>query len=141
MENEIIGLDNGNEIEDIFVSKFGSANKSNDEKYSKIPNHHFNVGEAVQYGVNKAILLNNIRFWLIKNKANDTHKKEINNKTYYWTYNSGIAFGKLFPYFKSQKILRLLLELEKDGVLLSGNFNKFGYDKTKWYTIKDEFEV
>jgi len=103
--------------------------------------HHFNVGEAIQYGVNKAILLHNIRFWLIRNMANNTHKHKIDGKIYYWTYNSSTAFRKLFPYFKDRSIRQWLLELEKDGILLSGNFNKFGYDKTKWYTIKDEFRV
>jgi len=108
----------------------------------KVQDHHFNVDEAIQYGVNKAILLHNLRFWLIKNKANKKHRhKYTDGKTYYWTYNSGEAFGKLFPYLKPKSILKWLKELEKDGVLLSGNFNKTKYDHTKWYTIKAEFGV
>ena len=102
--------------------------------------HHFNVEEATKYGIEKAILLHNIRFWLQKNKANKNNKhRHFNGNIYYWTYNSREAFGELFPYFVPRNISRWLLELEKDGVLLSGNFNKSKYDRTKWYTIKDEF--
>ena len=31
--------------------------------------HHFDVQEAVIYGVEKAVMLNNFRFWLTKNRA------------------------------------------------------------------------
>ena len=32
--------------------------------------HSFEVEDAVKYGVEKAIILNNLRFWLEKNRAN-----------------------------------------------------------------------
>lgn len=104
--------------------------------------HHFNVGEATKYGIAKAVLLYNIRFWLNKNMSNKKNKhKHTDKNIYYWTYNSGKAFEKLFPYLKSKNISRWLLELERDEVLLSGNFNKVKYDRTKWYTIKNEFII
>ena len=103
--------------------------------------HHFIVEEATKYGVEKAILLYNIRFWLDKNKANDKHiHQHSNGKYYYFTYNSGTAFGKLFPYMNAKSINRWLLELENDGILISGNFNNTSYDRTKWYSIIQEFE-
>lgn len=97
--------------------------------------HHFKIEEAKKYGIEKAIILYNIRFWLDKNRAN---KKNIFNKDgvdYFWTYNSSSAYGELFPYMAESSIRRYLVELEvEDGVLISGNFNKIGYDRTKWYT-------
>lgn len=33
--------------------------------------HYFDVRVAVEYGVTEAILLNNIFFWVEKNKANE----------------------------------------------------------------------
>ncbi len=104
--------------------------------------HHFIVEEATKYGVEKAILLYNIRFWLDKNKANEKNiYQHSDGKYYYFTYNSGKAFEKLFPYMKSRSINQRLTELEKDGVLISGNFNKTPYDRTKWYSIIQEFET
>lgn len=99
--------------------------------------HSFFPSEAKKYGINKAILLFNIRFWLDKNKANDTNA----NDGYYWTYNSSTALAKLFPYMKAGSIKNWLKELENDGVLKSGNYNKVNYDRTKWYTIPSEYAI
>ena len=94
-------------------------------------NHSFNIDYAELYGIEEAIILENIAFWIKKN--------ETNNKNFYdgytWTYNSAESFNKLFPYITPSKIRRCLLKLEELEVLKSGNYNKVNYDKTKWYTI------
>ena len=100
--------------------------------------HVFSVDDAVQYGVEKAVILQNIRFWLEKVKAND--KDEHKHDGYYWTYNSARAFAEIFPYYNKSKVHRLLTQLEEDGVIISGNFNKAGYDRTKWYSMP-EFSI
>lgn len=95
--------------------------------------HHFNTEEAMQFGIEEAILLYNIRFWLQKNKANKKHEHD----DYYWTYNSGVAFAKLFPYMTANKIQKILKKLELAGVIITGNYNKATYDRTKWYTLPE----
>lgn len=95
--------------------------------------HSFYVEEAEKHGVEKAVILYNLRFWLEKNKANSTNLHD----GYYWTYNSAKAFAALFPYYKASKIERLLRQMESDGLILSGNYNKAGYDRTKWYSMPD----
>jgi len=96
--------------------------------------HVFNVDDAVKYGMEKAVILQNMRFWLDKNKANGTNLHD----GYYWTYNSAEAFFKLFPYFKSAKVIqRLLKSMVEDGLLLASNYNKKGYDRTKWYSMPE----
>ena len=98
--------------------------------------HHFRIEDAVEYGVEKAILLYNIEYWLGKNKANGKNLKD----GYYWTYNSSTAFFKLFPYLSVRSISRWLKQLEDDGIILSTyKYNKFGADKTKWYTIPSKY--
>jgi hypothetical protein len=99
--------------------------------------HTFLVSEARQYGVESAVLLNNLRFWLLKNKANNRH----NIEGFFWTYNSAAAFVELFPYMKERTISRYLKRLCELGVLKSGNFNNAKYDRTSWYTIPAEFAV
>ena len=95
-------------------------------------NHSFNVKVAEEYGIEKAILLENFYFWIIKNRANN---KNLHNGRYY-TYNTAEAFEKLFPYMKARRIAQLLREMEhEDGLLISGQFNN--YDRTKSYTLTD----
>ena len=97
--------------------------------------HHFEVEDAVKCGVEKAVLLYNLRFWLDKVRANDKDRHK--HDGYYWTYNSAKAFGKLFPYYTERKIHRMLEQLEEAGLVISGNYNKVAYDRTKWYTMPD----
>lgn len=99
--------------------------------------HSFDVEEATRYGLEKAILITNLRFWLTKNKANNRNE----NEGYFWTYNSSVAFAKLFPYMKERSIRKWLGELEDEGVVMSGSFNKSNYDRTKWYTLPNEFKL
>jgi hypothetical protein len=99
--------------------------------------HFFEVEEAIKYGIEEAILLNNIRFWLAKNKANQSHSHD----GYYWTYNSAAAFVELFPYMTTRSITRYLKNLCDAGVLMSGNYNEIKYDRKLWYTIPAEFAI
>lgn len=96
--------------------------------------HHFDVDVAKQYGVEEAVLVYNLVYWIKKNKANDKNYYD----GYYWTYNSARAFEELLPYFNSKKISRLLKKLEVAGVIKTGNYNKVPYDQTKWYAILNE---
>ena len=98
-----------------------------------IKTHHFQVDDAVLYGVEKAVLLNNLKYWLDHAKANG--KKAIDG--YYWTFNSAASFAELIPYISSSKIGRLMRELEADGIIIVGNHNRAGYDRTKWYTMPE----
>ena len=95
--------------------------------------HSFSVEEAERYGVEKAVILYNFRFWLTKNMANDKN----NIEGYVWTYNSASALSKLFPYLNAKKISRLLKDLEVCGALITGNYNQIGYDRTKWYSMPE----
>lgn len=93
--------------------------------------HIFNVEIAKEFGVNEAIVLQNIHYWIEKNKANGKHFHDGR----YWTYNSISAFEKLFPYWTGNQIRRILERLRAKKVLLTGNYNKSAYDRTIWYSI------
>lgn len=95
---------------------------------------HFTKEDALKYGLEEATLLYNLKFWLIKNKANG--KNFINGR--YWTYNSCSAFAKIFPFWSEQKIGRLLRDMENKEIIISANFNKNKMDKSKWYSVVDE---
>jgi len=97
--------------------------------------HSFEEDYAVKYGVESAIMIQNFKFWLAKNKANNKHFYEGR----YWTYNSIKAFSELFPYWSDKQIRRILDSLEKNNILIVGNFNKSNYDRTKWYSLNIDY--
>ena len=104
----------------------------------KITSHAFSIADAIAHGVDKAVLLYNIRHWLEKNKANGTNARD----GYYWTYNSANAFAELFPYMPRRSITDRLNALEEAGVLKSSQeYNRTAFDKTKWYTIPAEYSI
>jgi len=96
--------------------------------------HHFDVDLAKQHGVNAAIFLNNIAFWIQKNVANKRHLKDGS----FWTYNSQEAFTKLFPYWSRQNIRTIINYCLKNDLIVLGNFNDKSYDKTTWYSLTDK---
>jgi len=96
--------------------------------------HNFDVEIAEEYGVDEAIMINNLAFWILKNQAS---KKHIHDG-YYWTYNSAKSFSELFPYWSEKQIYRIVKSLKDKKVIKIGNFNKVKYDQTKWYTIVEE---
>jgi len=93
--------------------------------------HSFNVEIAKEYGVGCAIILQNIYFWVEKNKANDKH---FYNGSY-WTYNSKKAFLELFPYFTEKQIRIYLDKLKSEGLVNTENFNTLPFDRTLWYSL------
>ena len=100
-------------------------------------NHTFDVAVATRYGVDAAIMIENFRFWIAKNKANGRHFYEGR----FWTYNSIKAFSELFPYWTEKQIRRILDKLEDAEVLVSGSFNASPWDKTKWYAFGERFDL
>ena len=102
---------------------------------SKQTMHHFDIEDAIKYGVEKATLLANIKFWLNHNKNKDL--STVKHDGYYWMYNTAKDMSKVLPYFTQSKIQRLLKQLEDDGALIVGNYNKVKYDRTKWYTLSE----
>lgn len=83
---------------------------------------------AVKIGLNEAIIIQQIHYWLKKESA-----KSIKGSK--WIYNSYPQWQEQFPFWSIDTIKRSIHGLEKIGVLRSGNFNKVKMDKTKWYTI------
>ena len=96
--------------------------------------HSFDIEIAKKYGILEAILLQNIYFWVEKNRANNNHYYDGR----YWTYNSNKAFAELFSYATEKQIRSALEKLRKEEILTTGNYNKAGYDKTLWYALTDK---
>ncbi|WP_114810823.1 hypothetical protein [Paraburkholderia kururiensis] len=96
--------------------------------------HHFDIEDAGQHGLVGAILLYNLRFWILHNRANDRHLHA--GRT--WTFNSAKAFAALFPYLSEDQIQRALKKLVESGVLMRRVGTEDRWDRTNWYAFVDE---
>jgi len=82
---------------------------------------------AVKIGLNEAVVLQQIHYWL------GISKHKIDGRT--WVYNTYEEWQKQLPFWSVSTIKRTILSLETKGLLLSANFNQMKMDKTKWYSI------
>lgn len=96
--------------------------------------HYFDINVAKIYGVNCAVLLQNIHHWIKKNEANGKNFYD----GHYWTYNSAKAFTEMFPYLSQKQIETALKKLRDDGIIITGNYNEMKYDRTLWYAITEK---
>ncbi|MBI9072986.1 MAG: hypothetical protein JEY94_15400 [Melioribacteraceae bacterium] len=116
--------------------KANGTKKQNEKlgKFDMTCEHSFNIELAKIVGIEKAILLKNIHWWILKNAKNE---KNLRNGRY-WTFNSARAFTELFPYMSKRSISRWLKELESDGWIEIKNFNKRKNDTTNWYGLGEK---
>ena len=85
---------------------------------------------AVKIGLNEAVVLQQIHYWL------GISKHRIEGRI--WVYNTYEEWQKQLPFWSVSTIKRTILSLEMKGLLLSANFNAMKMDKTKWYSIDYE---
>jgi hypothetical protein len=92
-----------------------------------------NVALACEIGVNEAIVLQQVDYWL---KGNKKRKQNFRNG-YYWTYNTYEKWQEEnFPFWSVSTVKRTFQNLEKMGLLISSTkMNSRRIDRTKWYTI------
>lgn len=94
-----------------------------------------NTTLANEIGLNEAIVLQQINYWIEINKK--AGKNYYDGK--YWTYNSIKSWHeKNFKFLSVETVRRVFTKLEKSGFIITGNYNKDPRDKTKWYTINDK---
>lgn len=96
--------------------------------------HMFDPQVAKEYGVNAAIIFQNLAYWIEHNRANEANFHDGR----YWTYNSVRAFAELFPYLTDKQVRGALKKLEEGGMILVGNYNKSAYDRTRWYALAEK---
>lgn len=87
---------------------------------------------AQTIGLNEAIVLQQLNYWITSNKKRGTHFY----KSRYWTYNSIEKWHKTnFDFWGYSTVERIFTSLVKKGILIKDNFNKDKRDRTIWYSI------
>ncbi|QTR83181.1 conserved phage C-terminal domain-containing protein [Bacillus cytotoxicus] len=84
-------------------------------------------GLASKIGLNEAIFLQQIHYWL--QRSNNVYDG------YRWVYNTYEEWREQFPFWSVATLRRIVNKLEKEQLLIIGNYNKLKIDKTKWYRI------
>ena len=82
---------------------------------------------AVKIGLNEALFIQQLHYWV------DRSKNSIDGRQ--WVYNTMSDWSKQFPFWSQKTLSRTISNLEKQKLVISGNYNQKGYDRTKWYTI------
>ena len=95
--------------------------------------YSFNIDLAKIYGVEEAVLLNHLYYWIQHNAANGKHLHDGRH----WTYNSAQAFTEIFPFWNRKKIDRLIQNLKDKNALIIGNYNESGQDRTRWFALPE----
>lgn len=85
---------------------------------------------AKEIGLNEAVILQQVHYWLTTSKHVKDGKK--------WVYNTYKDWQEQMPFWSEKTIKRTIKSLEEQGLLLSANYNALKKDKTKWYTIDYE---
>lgn len=97
-------------------------------------NHSFDVGIAIKFGMEAAVIYNQILYWLIHNRIHGTNF----HKGRTWTYNTPEAMQEFIPYLTHRQIRNGLDKLVAGKVLLKDNFHKNKLNRTSWYALADE---
>lgn len=86
---------------------------------------------AEEIGLNEAIFLQQLHYWL-----NGKSSKYIDGKK--WIYNTFEDWQEQFPFWSVSTVKRTVNSLSKRNLILKGNYNRAGFDKTVWYSINYE---
>ena len=85
---------------------------------------------AAQIGLNEAIVLQQIHFWLQKSKHEHDGRR--------WIYNTFSEWQAQFPFWSERTLQRIVAQLVHLGLVVVHKFNESNWDRTNWYAIEYE---
>lgn len=86
---------------------------------------------AKEIGLNESIMLLQLEYLI--SISNNEREGRI------WTYQSLTGLRKdYFPWWSMMTISRTIRNLENKHLIIIGNFNKLGYDRTQWFSLNEE---
>ena len=88
--------------------------------------------EVEEYGVVEAIIIQQIRNWTTYNEKSQS--KEHYQNEHWWCYGSMTKWEELTGISKNT-LKKKFKSLEENDIIISDNFNKLPFDRTKWYRL------
>lgn len=96
--------------------------------------HSFNIELAKQCGVDCAIFLQDLAFWIDYNRSSDINYYDDR----YWTFSTIEKLCERHPYWTKKQIRRIVDKCKDNGWIITGNYNASKYNHTTWYSVNDE---
>lgn len=94
----------------------------------------FDQGVAIDCGVNAAVTLNHIIYWLRFNEKNPDCQK--NGKI--WMYETQDRMAEFFKFYSKKEVRDYIKILLDKGYLVKDNFNGNPFDHKSWYSLSDD---
>lgn len=85
---------------------------------------------AVLIGLNEALVLQQLHYWLKKSKH------EHDGRT--WVYNTLGEWQAQFPFWTERTLQRIVASLVDKKLIVVHRFNQANWDRTNWYSIEYE---
>ncbi len=85
---------------------------------------------AVQIGLNEALVLQQIHYWLEDSEHEHDGRR--------WIYNTFGEWQSQFPFWSERTLQRIMGKLVKLDLVEVHKFNESNWDRTNWYTLKYE---
>jgi hypothetical protein len=85
---------------------------------------------AVKYGLNEAIVIQQIQYW--------SRKLDVSEDGFSWVYNTIPEWKKQFPFWSERTIFSILKSLREVGVLIAEKRSKSPWDHTLYYRLNYE---
>ena len=91
--------------------------------------------EIKKVGIHKALIVAYLRGWLETNATNPIANRDGKTWSFQalktWSENTGLRRGTIRNH---------LMELREKGIVITGNYNRLGFDRTIWYSLADNYE-
>ncbi|HEY6021811.1 MAG TPA: hypothetical protein VIY48_18700 [Candidatus Paceibacterota bacterium] len=84
---------------------------------------------AVAVGVSKAIVLQQVQYWVTNPKAG------VWKDGFKWVHNTYAEWQENFPFWSEANVRKIINQLEDEGLLISAQIAPNPHDRTKSYTI------
>lgn len=93
----------------------------------------FDMDLAQRYGVNEAIFVHRLYWWVRDNAANGRNYRDGR----YWTYDSLNALTEIFPCWSRRQVEGIINRCREKGLILTAAYSQDKRDRTTWYTVTE----
>lgn len=99
-----------------------------------IKNRTFDVELATKFGLNNAIFLQDLAFWIEFNRKRDKAFRDGR----YWTYSTMEEISERHPYWTKNQVRHIIDTCKKNGWIFVEHYDQSNYNRRNWYSIRDD---
>jgi hypothetical protein len=96
--------------------------------------HSYEVEDAIKYGVEPAVILKTIKFYIAIHRVKGTCYRDGRH----WIWMSVREFCEFYPYWSRRQIAHYIKCLVDAGVIVTGHYSYGPLNRTTWYALAEE---